>query len=298
MTFRAPILGAAAGGGLPQWNCGCENCNLARSGAIPAQTQSSVAFSANGKDWAILNASPDIREQMARTPALHPTGRRELPLRSVLLTNGDIDHVAGLLTLREQQKFELFATGEIHQVIADNPIFAALNPAFVTRSQISLDQEFELAKGLTAKLFAVPGKVPLYLEGDSVQTDLEGEQTVGVHLSAGGRNVFYIPGCSTMHADLRARIDGADMVLFDGTLWRDDEMVIAGLSQKTGQRMGHMSMSGPDGSLEAFADMDVKQKVFVHMNNTNPVLRPTSEEKKQVEAAGWTVACDGLELVI
>jgi len=298
MTFRAQILGAAAGGGLPQWNCGCENCNLARSGAIPAQTQSSVAFSANGKDWAILNASPDIREQMARTPALHPTGRRELPLRSVLLTNGDIDHVAGLLTLREQQKFELFATGEIHQVITDNPIFAALNPAFVTRSQISLDQEFELAKGLTAKLFAVPGKVPLYLEGDSVQTDLEGEQTVGVHLSAGGRNVFYIPGCSTMHADLRARIDGADMVLFDGTLWRDDEMVIAGLSQKTGQRMGHMSMSGPDGSLEAFADMDVKQKVFVHMNNTNPVLRPTSEEKKQVEAAGWTVACDGLELVI
>ncbi len=298
MTFRAQILGAAAGGGLPQWNCGCENCNLARSGAIPAQTQSSVAFSANGKDWAILNASPDIREQMARTPALHPTGRRELPLRSVLLTNGDIDHVAGLLTLREQQKFELFATGEIHQVIADNPIFAALNPAFVTRSQISLDQEFELAKGLTAKLFAVPGKVPLYLEGDSVQTDLEGEQTVGVHLSAGGKNVFYIPGCSTMHADLRARIDGADMVLFDGTLWRDDEMVIAGLSKKTGQRMGHMSMSGPDGSLEAFADMDVKQKVFVHMNNTNPVLRPTSEEKKQVEAAGWTVACDGLELVI
>lgn len=298
MTFRAQILGAAAGGGLPQWNCGCENCNLARSGAIPAQTQSSVAFSANGKDWAILNASPDIREQMARTPALHPTGRRELPLRSVLLTNGDIDHVVGLLTLREQQKFELFATGEIHQVIADNPIFAALNPAFVTRSQISLDQEFELAKGLTAKLFAVPGKVPLYLEGDSVQTDLEGEQTVGVHLSAGGKNVFYIPGCSTMHADLRARIDGADMVLFDGTLWRDDEMVIAGLSKKTGQRMGHMSMSGPDGSLEAFADMDVKQKVFVHMNNTNPVLRPTSEEKKQVEAAGWTVACDGLELVI
>lgn len=298
MTFRAQILGAAAGGGLPQWNCGCENCNLARLGKIPAQTQSSVAFSATGEDWAILNASPDIREQLARTPALHPTGKRTLPLRSVLLTNGDIDHVAGLLTLREQQKFELVATGEIQQVVADNPIFAALNPAFVTRHQISLDQEFELAKGLTATLFAVPGKVPLYLEGDSVQTDLEGEQTVGVHLRAEDKNVFYIPGCSTMHKDLRARIEGADMVLFDGTLWRDDEMVVAGLSQKTGQRMGHMSMSGPDGSLRAFADIDVKQKVFVHMNNTNPVLRPTSDEKKQVEAAGWTVACDGMELEI
>lgn len=298
MTFRAQILGAAAGGGLPQWNCGCENCNLARAGEIPAQTQSSVAFSANGEDWAILNASPDIRDQMARAPALHPTDLRKSPLRSVLLTNGDIDHVAGLLTLREQQAFELFASGEIHQVIADNPIFAALNPAFVTRTKISLDQEFELVSGLTARLFAVPGKVPLYLEGADVQTDLEGEQTVGVHLTSAGKNVFYIPGCSIMTDDLRARIEGADMVLFDGTLWRDDEMVTAGLSQKTGQRMGHMSMSGPDGSLAAFSDIDVKQKIFVHMNNTNPVLRPTSEEKQQAQAAGWIVAHDGMELVI
>lgn len=298
MAFRAHILGAAAGGGLPQWNCGCENCNLARAGVIPSQTQSSVAFSANGIDWAILNASPDIREQMARAPVLHPTDLRILPLQSVLLTNGDIDHVAGLLTLREQQKFELFGTSEIHRVIADNPMFSALNPAFVTRTNIALDREFELATGLIARLFAVPGKVPLYLEGDSVQTDLEGEQTVGVHLQADGKDVYYIPGCSTMTPDLRARIDGADMVLFDGTLWQDDEMVTAGLSQKTGKRMGHMSMSGPDGSLAAFADIDVKQKVFVHMNNTNPVLRPTSDQKKQAEGAGWTVAQDGMDLTI
>jgi pyrroloquinoline quinone biosynthesis protein B len=298
MAFRAHILGAAAGGGLPQWNCGCENCNLARAGVIPAQTQSSVAFSANGSDWAILNASPDIREQMARAPVLHPTDLRTLPLQSVLLTNGDIDHVAGLLTLREQQKFELFATSEIQKVVADNPMFSALNPAFVTRTNIALDREFELATGLTARLFAVPGKVPLYLEGATVQTDLVGEQTVGVHLKAAGKDVFYIPGCSTMTPDLRARIEGADMVMFDGTLWKDDEMVTAGLSQKTGQRMGHMSMSGPDGSIAAFADIDVKQKVFVHMNNTNPVLRPTSDQKKQAEGAGWTVAQDGMDLTI
>jgi pyrroloquinoline quinone biosynthesis protein B len=298
MTFRAHILGAAAGGGLPQWNCGCENCNLARSGEIPSQSQSSVAFSANGTDWAILNASPDIRDQIADATVLHPTDLRKSPLRSVLLTNGDIDHVAGLLTLREQQQFELFATSEIHQVIADNPIFAALNPAFVTRTNVALDQEFTLANGLTAQLFAVPGKVPLYLEGASVQTDLEGEQTVGVHLTAGGKNVFYIPGCSTMTSDLRARLQGADMVLFDGTLWRDDEMVTAGLSQKTGQRMGHMSMSGRGGSIAAFEDISVSQKVFVHMNNTNPVLRPHSDQKKVVEGAGWTVAADGMDLII
>ncbi|MEP1942489.1 MAG: pyrroloquinoline quinone biosynthesis protein PqqB, partial [Sulfitobacter sp.] len=267
-------------------------------GQIPSQTQSSVAFSANGTDWAILNASPDIRDQMAAALVLHPTDLRVSPLQSVLLTNGDIDHVAGLLTLREQQKFTLFATGEIQKVIADNPIFAALNPDFVTRSEIALDRAFELATGLTARLFSVPGKVPLYLEGDVVQTDLVGEQTVGVHLQAQGKNVFYIPGCAAMTPDLRARIEGADMVMFDGTLWRDDEMVTAGLSQKTGKRMGHMSMSGADGSIAAFAEIAVNQKVFVHMNNTNPVLRPTSEEKAQAQAAGWTVAQDGMELQI
>ena len=294
--FRAYVLGAAAGGGLPQWNCGCENCNLARRGDIPPQSQSSVAVSTNGADFAVLNASPDIRDQMARIPALHPTDLRVSPLKSVLLTNGDIDHVAGLLTLREQQPFSLFATREIHQVIADNPIFGALKPELVIRKTIALDTPFDLVSGITATLFAVPGKVPLYLEGEEVKTDLEGEQTVGVHLQGQGREVYYIPGCALFKPDLKARVAGADMVMFDGTLWRDDEMVIAGLSQKTGQRMGHMSMSGPDGSIAAFEGMQIGRKVYVHMNNTNPVLRPRSEEKAEAEAAGWTIAQDGMEI--
>ena len=298
MTFRAHILGAAAGGGLPQWNCGCENCNLARAGEIPAQTQSSVAFSSNGDDWAIINASPDIRDQMSRAMALHPTDLRRSPVKSVLLTNGDIDHVAGLLTLREQQAFTLFATAEIHQVIAENPIFQALNPDFVTRTPIVLDEPFELVTGITARLIAVPGKVPLYLEGETVQTDLVGEQTVGVQLDASGKRVFYIPGCATLPLGLKARVEDADLVMFDGTLWQDDEMVRAGLSQKTGQRMGHMSMSGPAGSIAAFEGVDVGQKIFVHMNNTNPALRPGSSEKTQVQQAGWIVAQDGMEFEI
>ncbi len=296
--FRVCILGAAAGGGLPQWNCGCSNCEAARRGEIPPQSQSSVAVSANGRDWAILNASPDIRDQMARTPALHPTGLRDVPLRSVLLSNGDIDHVAGLLTLREQQPFTIFATKDIHGVIADNPIFAALKPDLVARRAIELDRPFELAPDLEATLFAVPGKVPLYLEGDDVQTDLMGEQTVGVHLRGAGRDVFHIPGCATMRDDLKARLDGADMVMFDGTLWRDDEMVTAGLSQKTGRRMGHMSMSGPDGSMAAFDGVRAARKVYVHMNNTNPVLRPGSDERATAEAAGWTIAQDGMEIAL
>lgn len=294
--FRTCILGAAAGGGLPQWNCGCTNCDLARSGEIPSQSQSSVACSVNGSEWAILNASPDIRDQMARAASLHPTDLRISPLKSVLLTNGDIDHVAGLLTLREQQPFILFATQDIHNVLAANPIFAALKPDLVIRRTIALGVPFQLVTGLTATLFSVPGKVPLYLEGEVVQTDLEGEQTVGVHLQGAGRDVYYIPGCATFKPDLKARLEGADMVMFDGTLWRNDEMVTTGLSQKTGQRMGHMSMSGPEGSIAAFDGMDIRRKVFVHMNNTNPVLRPTSAEKAKAEAAGWTIAQDGMEI--
>ena len=296
MTFRAHILGAAAGGGLPQWNCGCANCNLARSGKIPSQTQSSIAVSADGTSWAVLNASPDIRQQLTDAPVLHPTGLRALPLSSVLVTNGDIDHVAGLLTLREMQPFMLFATQGIHEVLAANSIFDALNAKVVTRETIALETPFTLAPGLTATLFAVPGKVPLYLEGAEVKTDMMGDQTVGVELLTDETRAYYIPGCALMNDDLRQRLQGADMVFFDGTLWQDDEMVRAGLGQKTGKRMGHMSMSGPDGSIAAFVGMDIGRKIYVHMNNTNPVLRPDSAEKAEAEAAGWIIGQDGMEI--
>lgn len=296
MAFRAHILGAAAGGGLPQWNCGCENCSAARAGRIPTQSQSSLAVTGNGKDWAVLNASPDIRQQLTAATPLYPTGLRELPLRSVLVTNGDIDHVAGLLTLREMQPFTLFATAGIHEVLAQNPIFDALNAQVVTRTTIALETEFDLAPGLTATLFAVPGKVPLYMEGEMVETDLVGEQTVGVELRAGGTTAFYIPGCAHLPEDLAARLDGADMVFFDGTLWRDDEMQTAGVGTKTGKRMGHMSMCGKDGTIAAFASLNIGRKIFVHMNNTNPVLRPDSAERAEAVAAGWIIGQDGMEI--
>ncbi|MCR9146043.1 MAG: pyrroloquinoline quinone biosynthesis protein PqqB [Rhodobacteraceae bacterium] len=296
MTFRAHILGAAAGGGLPQWNCGCENCNLARAGKIPSQTQSSLAITANGTSWAVLNASPDIRQQFADASPLHPSDLRSLPLEAVLVTNGDIDHVAGLLTLREMQPFTLYATTGIHEVLAQNPMFDALNASVVTRTSIALDTPFELVPGLTATLYAVPGKVPLYLEGDEVQTDLMGDQTVGVELRTADKVVHYIPGCALLNDALASRLQGADLLFFDGTLWQDDEMVRAGLSQKTGKRMGHMSMSGEDGSIAAFSGLEIGQKVYVHMNNTNPVLRPDSSEKARAEAAGWTIGQDGMEI--
>ncbi|WP_297770984.1 pyrroloquinoline quinone biosynthesis protein PqqB [uncultured Roseovarius sp.] len=296
--FKALILGAAAGGGLPQWNCGCENCNLARTGQIPSSTQSSLAVTMDGTSWVILNASPDIRTQISANPGLHPRSLRDTPIAGVLLTNGDIDHVAGLLSLREGQPFSLYATGEIHEVLAANPLMQAVNPEHVPRVPIALDEPVTLLPDLTATLFSVPGKVPLYMEGETVQTDLEGEQTTGVHLQAGGRDIYYIPGCAAVTDRLARRLRGADMVFFDGTLWRDDEMLAMGLSHKTGRRMGHISMSGRDGSISALQDLGIGRKIYIHMNNSNPVLRPASPERAEAESAGWTIGQDGMEITV
>jgi pyrroloquinoline quinone biosynthesis protein B len=294
--LRILILGSAAGGGLPQWNCGCPNCVKARRGDIPSRTQSSIAVSADGESWAIVNASPDIRAQLAASPALHPRGPRLSPVTGVLVTNGDIDHIAGLLTLRERQPFTLFSTGEIAKVIRENRIFDAMAPDVVERRRLELDQPEEIAPGVTAELFAVPGKVPLFMEEGEVKTDLEGEQTVGVRLAAGGSEAFYIPGCARLTGALAERLAGAKLLLFDGTVWENDEMIRTGVGEKTGARMGHMSMHGPGGSIEAFSGLRVARKVYVHMNNTNPVLDPASPERAAAEAAGWTIGEDGMEL--
>ncbi len=296
--MRAIVLGAAAGGGVPQWNCGCENCRLARQGLIPAASQSSLAVSGDGRHWAILNASPDIRSQLAATPALHPRAPRTSPLSAVLLTNGDIDHVAGLLGLREKQAFDIFATSEILGILAANPVFGVLDPVLVQRRPVAMGQRFELVPGLTAELFAVPGKVPLYLEAEDVKSDLEGEQTVGVALESDLGRAVYVPGCASVTPAVADRVTGAALLFFDGTLWRDDEMIRAGLGQKTGRRMGHLSMSGADGAIASFSRLGTTRKIFVHMNNTNPVLRPGSEERAEAEAAGWEIAYDGMEVAL
>lgn len=258
-------------------------------------SQSSIAVSADGRDWAIINASPDIRTQLAATPALHPTALRETPLRAVLVTNGDIDHVAGLLTLRESQPFDLFGTGTILAALDANPMMAAVNPDVVPRQPVALDQPFDLAPGLTATLFAVPGKVPLYLEGAQVETGLIGENTVGVELAANGRRALYIPGCADLPPWLKTRISGSDLLLFDGTLWQDGEMIVAGLGPKTGRRMGHMSASD---SIRALAQVPVGQRVFVHMNNSNPLTDPASPQSAEAGENGWQIGRDGMEITL
>ncbi|WP_239023712.1 pyrroloquinoline quinone biosynthesis protein PqqB [Salinicola corii] len=298
-ALQLRVLGAAAGGGSPQWNCRCDVCRLVWEGdqRVTPRTQSSIAVSVDGENWALINCAPDILKQIQQTPALHPReGRRHTPIASVLLTNADVDHIGGLLNLRESSPFRLLATPMIQDVLRGSPIFEVLNPDYVSRESIALDQPFALLEGLQARLFAVPGKTALYLEGDRVEIGVEGESTVGVELIGNDKRAFYIPGCAAMTPALAARLDGADLLLFDGTLWRDDEMVRAGVGHKTGQRMGHMSMSGDDGSIASLAELSLGQRVFVHINNTNPVLIADSTERQAAERAGWQIAFDGMEL--
>ena len=298
--MKLMVLGAAAGGGFPQWNSNALACQRARSGdpAAASRTQAGLAVSLTGERWYLLNASPDLRAQIAATPALHPTeGLRSSPIKGVVLTGGDVDVIAGLLTLRERQPFVLHATSRIHGVLDANPIFEVLARDVVERRTQALHQPFELEDGLTAELFAVPGKVPLYLEeGSGMQAIVADETTVGAMISDGQHRAYFIPGCAQMTTELAERLDGADMVFFDGTLWRDDEMVIAGLGPKTGRRMGHMSLGGEGGVIAAFRDIDVGQKVVVHMNNSNPVLLADSLERAEAEAAGWKIGYDGMDL--
>ena len=290
------ILGAAAGGGLPQWNCGCVNCSAARAGVIPASTQSSVAVSANGQDWVILNASPDIRQQMHANPALHPKEMRGTPVKAVLLTNGDVDHVAGLLVLREKTAFEIFATPDITRTLAQNPIFGVLDPDFVRWNPMDLGQKFRVA-GLEVEVFSVPGKVPLYLEGDEVITDAETETTIGLMVSDGRASLAYVPGCARVTTALKERFASADLTLFDGTVWQNAEMPKMGAGMKTGLRMGHLPISGPDGSLAQLEGLSGR-RAYIHINNTNPILQPDSPERQSVIEAGWEICADGMEFIV
>ncbi len=296
--LTAIVLGAAAGGGFPQWNCRCPVCAKAWDGDAPARTQCSVAVSGDGERWILLNASPDLRSQIHATPALHPRGApRGSPIAAVVLTGGEIDQIAGLLNLREGQAFDLFGTAETLRAIDANPVFAALAPEVVPRWTIVPDVAFALPGGLEAELFPVPGKVPLYLEGES--DDLVGDAgtTVGVEIRCGGARLAFVPGAAALTSELKQRLSRADLVLFDGTLFADDEMIRTGTGAKTGRRMGHMPIGGSDGSLAGLSGLS-SRRVYVHLNNTNPVLIADSPERRTVEAAGWEVAEDGMEFAL
>ena len=310
--MQIKILGAAAGGGFPQWNCNGINSAAVRakkSGFRP-RTQSSLAISSNGNDWILLNASPDLRQQINDNSELWPPVEgplRNSPIKAVILTNADVDHIAGLINLREMQAYNIYGSDRVLETLNANSIFNILNPEFVTRHPIPLGTSFDVKGpdgnlGINIEAFAVPGKVALYLEKKGTEPGFgtkEGD-TIGLKVSepSTGNYFYYVPGCAEVDDDLATRVKNAPLILFDGTLFTDDEMLKQGLMPKTGKRMGHISISGPDGSIEAFKPLNVAQKIYVHINNSNPVLDENSPERKVTEQAGWTVGYDGMEITL
>jgi pyrroloquinoline quinone biosynthesis protein B len=304
------VLGSAAGGGLPQWNCNGRNSAGVRTGmpGLAPRTQASVAVTADGTQWVLLNAAPDLRQQINDTPELHPISDgppRNSPIKAVVLTNGDVDAVAGLLTLREGQPFTVYAAARVLGVLASNSIFDVLDVRLVKRVAMEFGRPFAVEGpsgpiGVTIEAFPVPGKVPLYLEDAKAGAGLgtqEGDTTgLKVTETSSRRHFFYVPGCAKLDDALRARLKGAPLLFFDGTLYTNDEMIAQGLLNKTGERMGHMNMSGSNGSIAEIAPLAVGRKIFIHINNSNPTLRAGSPERAAVENAGWEISHDGMEV--
>jgi pyrroloquinoline quinone biosynthesis protein B len=268
------------------------------------RTQSSIAVSADGKSWVIVNASPDIRQQIRATPELQPVrggGLRNSPIAAVVLTNGDIDHIAGLLSLRERQPFSVYATERVHGVLKENSVFRILAPDVVNKLPLPLNKPFEVAgTGVIAEAFPVHGKIALYLEDPTKEGfGTETGDTVGLKLTShGSGSLFYIPGCSKIDDELLGRLQGASALLFDGTLFTDNEAVNLGVLDKTSLRMGHVPVTGEGSSLHAFDGAAIARKAFIHINTTNPMLERGSEAEKTVQAAGWEVSYDGMSFSV
>jgi pyrroloquinoline quinone biosynthesis protein B len=282
------LLGTAAGGGFPQWNCGCTNCNAAREGRLRPRTQDSIAVSADGETWALLNASPDIHRQIERNARLHPRAPRHSPIRAIALANGDLDHVLGLFSLREWHPFTLFATDAVHAGLQTNAMMRTLQrtPEQLTLRRLVLHEETPLLEGLTIRAIPLPGKPPLHLVGTMAPSP---QDNVALVIAEGRKRVIYASACADSAA-LLPHVEGADVLLFDGTFHRSDELARAGLGTARAEEMAHAPVIE---SLAAFEHVRIGRKLLVHINNSNPLLDPTSPERRAVEALGWELPEDG-----
>jgi pyrroloquinoline quinone biosynthesis protein B len=292
------VLGSAAGGGFPQWNCGCANCRDVRAGdaQLRARTQDSIAVSADGHAWIVLNASPEIRAQIESFAPLHPRAPRDTPIAALVLTNGDLDHTLGLFSLRESHPITVVSTAAVRGGILEANVMVRTLQRFdgqLTWNALALDSPLAVA-GVIVELFTVSGKRPVHLERVG---DASPEDNVGVLATDGaGKRVAYLPGAASLDRASRAKIEGADLVLFDGTFWTADELTKPRLMNKRAEDMAHWPIGGEDGSLSALASLRAGRKVYTHINNTNPILREDSSERRAVEAAGIEVAYDGLTI--
>jgi len=305
---RIRVLGAAAGGGFPQWNCGCPNCRGVRSGLVRAtpRTQESVAVSADGQAWFLLNVSPEIRAQIESFAGLHPRAPRHSPVEALVLTNGDLDHTLGLLSLRESHPLVIYATERVRRGFTEGNVLYRTLERFagqVTWRPLEPGREVALAgvdgraSGLLVEPVAVPGKPPIHLEHRGAG---DPRDNVGLRIrdAASGRRLAYFPAAGALTPEVRKALDDADCVFFDGTFWASDELPALGLGTKRAEDMAHLPVGGESGSLAALRGLAAARRIYIHINNTNPLLRDDSAERRAVEAAGWELASDGMEVTL
>jgi pyrroloquinoline quinone biosynthesis protein B len=311
--MRIEILGSAAGGGFPQWNCNCRNCECLRAGTFQgkkrSQTQIAVTASANAvvdgsAPWFLLNASPDLRLQIEATPKLHPRkAGRDSPIEGVIVTSADIDQIAGLLSLRELQPFRIYCTASIRRILQeDNSAYGMLNRVAGQASwtEVQPGQSFPLITvagketGLRCEAFSLAKGYPVYVSPERAAGLRPEEASVGLMIeSQSGARLAYMPAVPAVDEALLQRMESADLLLFDGTFWSDDELIRVQGQGATAREMGHVPVSGPEGSLGKLAGLRRPRKVFVHVNNTNPMLDESSAQYREVRAAGWEIAEDG-----
>lgn len=307
-VMRAIVLGSAAGGAFPQWNCGCANCIAVRAGepGYEARTQDSLAISAQGNSqnakYALINASPDVLVQIQKTRALWPLAPRHSPISAVVLTNGDMDHVLGLFCLRESWPLALYATAPVLRGLEESVFLRTLrrfDGQLVTRELVP-GRTTELADaageplGLNVRPFATPGKLPVHFVGHAPPSPAD---SVGLVFDAGGPSLAYATACGSLERVDRVDFSRHAAILFDGTFYREDELVRLGLSKAMAKDMAHMPIDGPGGSMAGLAHVSTR-KIYTHINNTNPILAPASDERRAVIAAGWEIAHDGMEIAL
>lgn len=304
--MKIRVLGAAAGGGFPQWNCNCINCKGLRNGTIraKARTQSSIVVSADGINWVLFNASPDLLAQIKSFPALQPARAiRDTGIRAIVLMDGQIDHTTGLLMLREGKPLELYCTDMVREdMTTGNPLFNILGHYCGVnwhRVRFGADAQFQIpgADGLTFSAFPLKSKAPPYSphrdnphEGDNIGMRISDNRS--------GRSVFYAPGLREIEPHLKPPLEAADAVLVDGTFWTDEEMISMGISKKSARSIGHLPQSGAGGMIEVLTPLKASKKVLIHINNTNPILNEDSAERATLNAAGIEVAYDGMEFEV
>ena len=314
--MQVRILGSAAGGGFPQWNCACPNCRGLRAGTFhgKARTQTQVAISSDGRSWFLLGASPDLRTQIEATPALHPhepsdkESARHSPIAGAILLNADLDHVLGLLLLRELQPLRVYTTKSVHRILAkDNSMFAMLQRVpdqvtwieFMPGAQFSLLDSAGQDSGLRCRALPLGMHFPAYVSPPRRSQLARLEASSGLIVETpSGKRLAYMPAVSRLDGWLLKHLDSCDVLLFDGTFWSHDELLCVLGSGQTAHDMGHVPVSSADGSLIRLAQVRRPRKIYLHINNTNPMLNEAGPEYRQVREAGWEIAEDGWQFEI